>query len=92
MVNSTVSVSSPRGWGLRRSGLFGTARVLILSGVVPGSYRRGAAGLPGVHGDEHVARELEADLRALEVEALRVRGDGALNGQDLLRDDAQHLP
>ena len=51
----------------------------------------GAAGVPGVHGDEHGAGGVEGELGALEEELLLVGLDGALDAVDLLRHHGQHL-
>ena len=47
--------------------------------------------VPGVHRDEHGARVPEAELCPLELEHRHLRGLGPLDGQDLLRDHAEHL-
>eukprot|EP00962_Isochrysis_galbana_P010416 scaffold2872_cov112-Isochrysis_galbana.AAC.17 len=51
----------------------------------------GAAGVTRVHGDEAVAHHLQRQRRAFEDELLGVGRLGALNGEDLLRHDREHL-
>jgi hypothetical protein len=46
----------------------------------------GAAGVPRVHGDEHVAGREQLDGGALEHKGLQVSSHGALDVQDLLCD------
>jgi hypothetical protein len=51
----------------------------------------GASSIARVHRDERVARHLERQVRSLKIELLDARGLGADNGEDLLRDDREHL-
>mmetsp|Transcript_23335 Transcript_23335/g.80944 ORF Transcript_23335/g.80944 Transcript_23335/m.80944 type:complete len:278 (+) Transcript_23335:1712-2545(+) len=51
----------------------------------------GAASVTGVHRDERAARHLQRQVGALEHESLRSARLGLLDGQNLLRDDRQHL-
>ena len=51
----------------------------------------GAAGVARVHRDEDGVGRVDGQVGALEDEARNAGGDGALDGEDLLRDDREHL-
>ena len=55
---------------------------------VVGQLERPAA---GVHHDEDRVGRVDGQVGPLEDEALDTGGDGALDGEDLLRDDGEHL-
>ena len=72
------------------SGLF-TKEAIIRTAYLEVVRQLGASGVARVHGDEHAARVAQGELGALEFKRLEVRRLGALDRQDLLRNNTQHL-